>query len=47
MKRIRSKNEQYTHGLFRRYVEMKKMRTKAGEAFVGMNNSGSQLVEQH
>lgn len=37
------RNEQYTHGRFRKYVHMKKRKMKMGEAFVGMNSRGSQL----
>jgi hypothetical protein len=42
-KRIRSRNEQYTQGRLRKYVQTKNRRIKIGDAFVGMNRSGSQL----
>jgi len=42
-----SKNEQYTHGLLRKYVHRKKRKMKMGEAFVGMKSSGSQLLRQN
>jgi hypothetical protein len=42
---MRRRNEQYTHGRFRKYVQMKKRNMKMGEAFVGINSRGSQLEE--
>ena len=42
-KRIRRRNEQYTHGRLRKYVQAKKRKIKVGEAFVGIKRSGSQL----
>jgi hypothetical protein len=43
MKRIRRSTEQYTHGRFKKYVQTKKRKMKAGDALVGMKRSGSQL----
>lgn len=40
---MRSRNEQYTHGLFRKYVQTKKRKMNIGEALVGMKRRGSQL----
>jgi hypothetical protein len=40
---MRSRNEQYTHGRFRKYVQTKKRKMNIGEALVGMKRSGSQL----
>lgn len=42
-KRISNKNEQYTQGRFRKYVQTKNRNMKAGEALVGMKRRGSQL----
>ncbi len=43
-KSIKRRNEQYTHGRFRKYVQTKKRKMKIGEAFVGMKRRGNQLV---
>jgi len=40
---MRSRNEQYKHGLLRKYVQTKKRKMKDGDAFVGMKRRGSQL----
>lgn len=45
-KRINSRNEQYTQGRFRKYVQTKKRKTNVGDAFVGINRSGSQLKRE-
>ena len=46
-KRMISRKLQYTHGLLRKYVQMKKRKMKAGEAFVGMKRRGSQLEQEY
>lgn len=46
-KRTSSKNEQYTQGRLRKYVQIKKRKMNTGEAFVGMKSSGNQLRKQN
>lgn len=43
-KRMSRSTEQYTHGRLRKYVQTKKRKMNAGEAFVGMKRRGSQLL---
>jgi hypothetical protein len=40
---MRRRNEQYRHGLLRKYVQTKKRKMKDGDALVGMKRRGSQL----
>ena len=44
MNSTKRSTEQYMHGRFRKYVDMKKRTMNAGDALVGMNSRGSQLL---